>query len=93
MGKKTATIGLVEKMLDVNFPVSFIDVDQDEVDFVLTDKNDIEVLELSSERVVSIVVYDRNHPFRTKIQYVDTDTNIMMTDDNITYALQPTKKK
>ena len=91
--KKVATVEAVEKMLDVDFPVSFIDMDQDEVDFVLTNKDDIEVLQLASEDVVSIVVYDRNHPFRTKVEFVDSATNLMMTEDNITYVLEPNKKK
>ena len=91
--KKVATVEAVEKMLDVDFPVSFIDMDQDEIDFVLLDPEDVEVLKLSSEVVVSIVVYDRNHPFRTKIEYVDTGSKTMITDEGTTYILQPATKK
>ncbi len=93
MAKTPATVGAVEQMLDVNFPVSFIDTDRDQTDFVLLDKDDIEVLKLSSEDVVSIVVYDRNHPFRTKIEYVDQRSKTMITDEGMTYALEPATKK
>lgn len=93
MTKTIATVDAVEQMLNVNFPVSFIDVDRDQTDFVLLDKEDIEVLKLSSEDVVSIVVYDRNHPFRTKIEYVDPRAKTMITDEGMSYVLQPATKK
>lgn len=93
MTKTIATVDAVEQMLDVNFPLSFIDMDRDQTDFVLLDKNDIEVLKLASEDVVSIVVYDRNHPFRTKIEYVDSKLQVMVTDEGMTYFLQPATPK
>ncbi len=93
MAKTLATVDLVEKMLDVAYPVSFIDITRDQTDFVLLDPEDIEVLKLSSEDVISIVVYDRNHPFRTKVEYVDPKLKVMITDDGMTYALQPATKK
>jgi hypothetical protein len=91
--KRAATVSEVEKMLNVDYPVTFIDKDRDQADFVLLDPDDIEVLRLSSEDVVSIVVYDRNHPFRTKIEFIDPRLKIMITDEGTTYSLQPATKK
>jgi hypothetical protein len=93
MPKTLATVDVVAKMIDVNYPLSFIDMERDQTDFVLLNPDDIEVLKLSSEDVVSIVVYDRNHPFRTKIAYVNPRMRTMVTDEGMTYLLQPATKK
>lgn len=93
MSRTRATVDVVEKMIDVSYPLSFIDLEREQTDFVLLDPEDVEVLKLSSEDVVSIVVYDRNHPFRTKIAYVNQKMHTMVTDEGMTYLLQPATKK
>jgi hypothetical protein len=93
MARTMATVDVVEKMINVNFPLSFIDMEREQPDFVLLDPDDVEVLKLSSEDVVSIMVYDRNHPFRTKIAYVDPKLHTMVTDEGMIYLLQPATKK
>lgn len=89
MSRKVATVQNVERMLDIKYPISFVDMDEDRTDFVLLDPEDIEVLKLSSESEISIVVYDKFHPFRTKIKYVDQKINLMITDDDTSYVLEP----